>query len=265
MKIIHSIRPTNLNNEQGTAGNVRGALNQPATGFVSAVCEGIFQISFKKPRFRENEIENKSPDTNGSRLHQIVDNLAGLGIVKLWGNDIEVKNRLDLAEILLRAGRSPATLSNFMSWKEFEEFCRDALEKNGFRVRSNVRFTWRKKRHEIDLVATKAPFLLFIDCKHWRPERSSGYRKAALKQGLRMEAALRGGSAIAIGTRNSRSHSKPLPLIVSLADVAVQEVEGIPVVSIFRLNNFLLELDKFWDELGVQPHRGISLENWTHL
>ncbi len=241
------------------------ALDQPVKGMVSEVCERIFQISFKKPRFPESELENKSLDTNGSRLHRIVEYLVGRGIVKLSGDEIKVENRLDLAEILLKAGRSPATLSDFMSWKEFEEFCRDALEESGFVVHSNVRFTWLKKRHEIDLVAAKAPYLLFIDCKHWRPERSSGYKRAALKQRLRMEAALMEESVIVIRTPNNRSFFKPLPLIVSLADVAVREVEGIPVVSIFRLNNFLLELDKFWDELGVQSLRGISLENWTNL
>lgn len=234
---------------------MREALNQPVTGVVSAVCERIFQISFKKPRFHESELENKSPETNGPCLNRIVENLVGKGIVKLSGNEIEVENRLDLAEILLEAGRSPATLSDFMSWKEFEEFCRDALEENGFEVHSNVRFTWRKKRHEIDLVAAKAPYLLFIDCKHWRPERSSGYKRAALKQRVRMEAALMEGSVIAAGTPKQCSRFKPLSLIVSLADVTVREVDGIPVVSIFRFNNFLLELDKFGDELGVQSPR----------
>ncbi len=241
------------------------ALNQPVTGMVSAVCERIFQISFKKPRFPESELEDKSHKINGSSLHRILENLVSHGIVRLLGDEIKVENRLELAEILLRAGRSPTTLSDFMSWKEFEEFCRDALEENGFEVHSNVRFTWRKKRHEIDLVAAKAPYLLFIDCKHWRPERSSGYKRAALKQRIRMEAALMEESAIEIGTRKLRSRFKPLPLIVSLADIMVREADGIPVVPIFRLNNFLLELDKFWDELGIHPPSGISLENWTNL
>lgn len=239
--------------------------NLLAAGMVGVVCEKIFQISFRKPSFPQSELEDGSLAANGSHLRRIVEDLGGKGIVELSGNRIEVKSRLGLAEILLKAGRSPATLSDFMSWKEFEEFCRDALEESGFVVQSNVRFTWLKKRHEIDLVAAKAPYLLFIDCKHWRPERSSDYKRAALKQRMRMEAALIEESAIKIRRPNSRNFSKPLSLLVSLADVAVREAEGIPVVSIFRLNSFLLELDKFWDELEAQSFRGFSLENWSDL
>ena len=76
---------------------------------------------------------------------------------------------------------------------------------------------------------------------------------------------MRGEAVIATGTQSFRSRFKPLPLIVSLADVAVREVDGIPVVPIFRLNNFLLELDKFFDGSGVQPSSGFGLENWTNL
>ena len=226
--------------------------SQPVPGIVGSVCEAIFRISFRKSSFLESDLEDKSLVVNGSRLHGIMEDLAGHGFVKLSGDRIETQSRLYLAEILVKAGRSPATLSVLLSWREFEGFCRDALEASGFVVRSNVRFTWQRKRHEIDLVAAKTPFLLFIDCKHWKPERPAGYKAAARKQRLRMEAALEEESAIMIGTTKSRSFSKPLSLIVSLADVALREADGIPVVSIFRLNNFLLELDRYWDELEVQ-------------
>ncbi len=173
-----------------------------------------------------------------------------------------MKNRLRLAEILSKAGRSAESLSKSLSWKEFEGFCRNVLEANGYLVRSNIRFMRDKKRYEIDLIAVKSPYLLFIDCKHWRPGARSEYKMAAYKQRIRMEAALEKGSVIGINWEAGLTSLQRLSLIVSLADVTDLSFEGIPVVSIFRFNSFLMSLDQFWDQLNTQLIGAGVLENW---
>jgi len=227
-----------------------------------SICERIFQISFKKPRFLKTELESKDKNFDGSNLRGTLDALSSEGVIKHLDKEIEVRNRIGLAEILMKAGRSAETLSELLSWREFERFCRNVLEANGFSVRSNIRFTLDKQRYEIDLVAAKRPHILFVDCKHWRPGGKSRYMKAALKQRLRMQAALKKESVIGIRDDNSLSSFQRLSLIVSLADVSTMSFRETPVVPIFKFNSFLIGLDQFYDELSVESLRGSALENW---
>ncbi len=174
-----------------------------------------------------------------------------------------MRNRLRLAELLLKAGGSAESLSKLLSWREFERFCRNVLEENGFRVRSNVRFKRGAKRYEIDLVAVKSPYLLFVDCKHWKPGVRAGYKEAARKQRVRMEAALEKESPIGINWEPGLSGLQRISLIVSLADVTDLSFEGMPVVPIFRFNSFLMGLDQFWGQFSIQSIGDSSLEDWT--
>jgi restriction endonuclease len=228
----------------------------------TSLCERIYQISFATPIFPKTELENKDKSLSASNLGSIIDDLSSEEILKISGEEIDVRNRLALAEILMKAGRSADTLSELLSWKEFEQFCRNVLEANRFEVRSNVRFTISKKRYEIDLVAAKWPHLLFIDCKHWRPKGRSGYVKAALKQRIRMNAALKKESVIGIRTKVSLSSFQRLSLIVSLADVTTLSLEETPVVPIFKFNSFLNGLDQFYDDMADATREGSVLENW---
>ena len=228
----------------------------------ASVCERIFQISFEKPKFPTRELEIRDKNFDAENLRRVIDDLSSEGIIELSGNEIEVRNRISLAEILVKAGRSVETLSARLSWREFERFCKNVLEENGFQVRSNLRFTQNRKRYEIDLVAAKRPYLLFIDCKHWRPGGRSRYLKAAQKQQLRMEAALKEESVIDIRAETRLSNFQRMSLIVSLGDVRANSFQAIPVVSIFRFNNFLMGLDQFVDELNVARQGGHVLEDW---
>lgn len=228
----------------------------------TSICERVFQISFKTPRFPKTALENKGKSLGASNLRKIIDDLSSEGILQLSGGEIEVRNRIGLAEILIKTGRPPDTLSQFLSWREFERFCRAVLEANGFEVRSNIRFTLNKRRHEIDLIAAKRPFLLFIDCKHWRPGARSSYIKAAQKQRLRMEAALKKESVIGIKAELRLSNLQRLSLIVSLADVTTPSFQQTPVVPIFRFNSFLIGLDLFYHVLSDESVGGGLLENW---
>jgi Holliday junction resolvase-like predicted endonuclease len=244
---------------QGRLWNVQNVRDRIAA---ASICERIFQISLKKTRFPEGELEGKHH--NGANLGGILDDLSSDGILKHSGDEIEVINRLGLAEILVKSGRSVEALSQLLGWREFERFCRKVLEANGFDVRSNIRFTVNKKRHEIDLVAAKRPYLLFIDCKHWRPGAKSRYVKAALKQRFRMEAALKKESVLGLGAETSLSSFQRFSLIVSLADVTTQWSQTTQVVPIFRLNSFLTGLDQFCDELSIESLGGSVLENWVN-
>lgn len=221
----------------------------------------ILQISVKKLRFSASELGSMDLASGGPLLQRALTSLASENLICLSGDEIEVKDRLTLAEAGLKQGLLPDTVSGLLDWKEFEQFCHQVLERNGFAVRANLRFARDKRRYEIDLVAAKQPYLLFIDCKHWRPGRSS-YRKAALRQRLRMDAAFIEVSVLRVGTTTNLLDFQRLSLIVSLADPAVHTIEGTVIVPIFRFNSFLLGLDEFWDQRMAQTIGDISVENW---
>ncbi len=225
----------------------------------------ILLLSLKKPRFLVSELVRLMPTLRAPHLQRALANLGKRGLLSISRAGIEVNDRLGIAEILMREGFSPDTISELLSWREFEQFCRQDLEENGFEVRTNVRFTHDITRHEIDIVAAKWPYLLFIDCKHWRPGKAAAFKGAALKQVRRMEAALKMESVLGMNASISLRKFQRLALIVSLTDTPTRMVDGIPLVPIFRLNDFLLRLDRYWDEVTIRKARNEDLENWLSL
>ncbi len=175
--------------------------------------------------------------------------LVDQGVIAVEKGTVAIKDRLRLCEILIREGCSPESVSRFLDWEEFERFCRRALEENGFSVISNLRFVASGRRYEIDLLALRSPFLLFLDAKHWRPGRSSSYKEAVRSQRARMNAAVQSESVRKSIRQVAFNEMNKLPLIVSLADTCTHVIDGTPIVPIFRFNSFLLRLEEIWDDL----------------
>ncbi|MDI6798912.1 MAG: restriction endonuclease, partial [Candidatus Aenigmarchaeota archaeon] len=66
-------------------------------------------------------------------------------------------------------------------WREFEDTVAEIFEANNFRVKRNFRFK-TKKRHEIDIIATKENIAFCVDCKEWGRGR---YKKTGLRCAIR--------------------------------------------------------------------------------
>jgi Holliday junction resolvase-like predicted endonuclease len=78
------------------------------------------------------------------------------------------EQRMKLAIKAVNWGADPKTVCKPLGWDEFEDFAEFALKAGGYKTYKHFRFKGDKRRYEIDIIALKQPFILSIDCKHWK-------------------------------------------------------------------------------------------------
>jgi hypothetical protein len=127
-----------------------------------------------------------------------------------------------------------------LSWQEFEEYIRDLLEHHEFDVHFRKVFRTPYRGYQIDAVASRKGLCLCIDGKKYGRSR---HRSSSLKE----QAKLHYERCIA---HEDMFGIKSIPLIVSWLDDDLMVENGCIFVSIDRLNDFLLNLDAYLDEMG---------------
>ncbi|MBC7113277.1 MAG: restriction endonuclease [Candidatus Methanomethyliales bacterium] len=149
-----------------------------------------------------------------------------------------------MEEILRRAG-----------WKDFEELTSDIMREAGFLTFRNFRFSSRRKRYEIDVIALENPRIILVDCKRWdlRPGKSSALRASASKHLRRSLEFL--GKIQEFRSLNISNWKRVIliPIIVTLYDEGIVEYERVLIVPIFKMTSFLEEArDGIFDQITAQ-------------
>lgn len=127
-----------------------------------------------------------------------------------------------------------------LSWQEFEEYIRDLLEHHDFEVQFRKVFRTPYRGYQIDAVASRKGLCLCIDGKKYGRSRR---RSSSLKE----QAKLHYERCMA---HEDLSGVRSIPLIVSWLDDDLMVENGCIFVSIDRLNDFLLNLDAYLDEMA---------------
>jgi len=150
---------------------------------------------------------------------------------------------MDFEEIKkeMMKGREIEDIIDCFDWREFELFCARILEEHGWKAQTTFRFKL-KRRYEIDILAKKGNRVLAIDCKHWgvRPGKASQLRKAADKQTERVEQLSK------IRTLDSLwERTEFYSLLITLLQEDITQENGVWIVPVFKLNDFLLNHDAY--------------------
>ncbi|MBC7130868.1 restriction endonuclease [Candidatus Bathyarchaeota archaeon] len=160
-------------------------------------------------------------------------------------------DRLKLAVLAIRLGSDIERVCCTLDWKEFEKVAVLAFESNGYDIIKNLRFKEAEHRWEIDVVGFRKPFIVCVDCKHWlRGVYPSALKQIVEKQVRRVEAL-----AHAIASLSEKlplkgwCFAKLVPVILSLVPSRFKIYEGVPVVPVFQLQDFLLQLPSNADAL----------------
>lgn len=167
--------------------------------------------------------------------------------VGAWGERSVTFGRSDkmkAAILLCSFGEPLEEVSKILSWSEFEEMVSALLESVGYEVKRRVRL--KKPRCEIDIVASKEDLALVIDCKHWR--KTSGY--STLQRIIEAQI----DRAKALSTSNLtflKRCDNFLPLILTLYSERPHILEGVPVVPINLLSDFITKVRGYLGELNV--------------
>ena len=168
-------------------------------------------------------------------LYTLVQN--GIGT---WNDDLvdfDIPNdRLQTALFAIKLGADVESVSEYLTWQDFESITGLILEKKYFDVTKNLILT--KPRMEIDVVGTKMDIALLIDCKHWKTMSKSALNEIVKKQVERVKRYV------------ADENMSALPVIVTLHQEEIQFIENVPIVPIMKLSSFLDEFVGNLDSLA---------------
>lgn len=145
------------------------------------------------------------------------------------------------AVALVKTGYPLEKIARTLSWKEFEGFCANILRASGFQVIENL--SLKKPRRQVDIFASSASLALSVDCKHWRKTIGEfGLSTFARDQRERSEAVRKqvGNDGVPI-----------VSVVLTLLDEQPRIVEGVAVVSLLSLRDFLISIDGLRDLLTL--------------
>ncbi len=144
------------------------------------------------------------------------------------------------AAALVSLGVDSETISKALSWRDFESFCAGIVRAELFDVKENVRLN--KPRAQIDIIARSSLFVITMDCKHWSRLGPATLRTIALAQ-LRRSHLLR---------ERLKTDQHPIAsAILTLYDHQVRFAEGVAVVPVSMLRNFLQNVESVAEMLEV--------------
>jgi len=141
---------------------------------------------------------------------------------------------------LIASGVPEEEAAQSLTWRDFEGFCAQLLRASGYSVRENVYLS--RPRAQIDLVATGPLFVISLDCKHWKraPSRSAleGFALAQLRRSRLLRRSLEDPRLI-------------ISVVLSFSESAGSFVEGVAVVPLRTLRNFLETVESYSELLEM--------------
>jgi len=179
-------------------------------------------------------------------LNRQLSDLSEGDLIKENAGSIELtpSQRIRIAFLAIRAGADFERVCAMLSWSEFERMAADAFGLNGYEVIKNFHFKYGSRRWEIDIVAFEKPSIICADCKHWK----HGWRRAATVKAAQAQADRAEAFTQALPGYKQKMKldgwqtARIIPMILSLAAGPVKFFDGVPIVPVLQLQDFIYEL-----------------------
>jgi len=189
--------------------------------------------------------------------------LSSSGLVKLDGDAVKVSlgQRLQIAEQLIRLGGDFQTVSRSLGWLEFEEFVAHVFEENGYNVLRRFRFQAEGRRWEIDVLATKFPYIVCAECKHWTKGIGDAAARKIVeihKEKTEVFARHIDGLVERIGVHRWKN-AVITPMTLSLSPTPMSIYRRVPSLNILVLTSYL---EEFQGQLERIEHHRVELPPW---
>ena len=171
--------------------------------------------------------------TNQDILNELIFFLDKHG-VRIRKNKIEnsAYNKLSIALIAINKGINVVDISSKLNWHDFELFTSELLKYHGYTVYTNFRL--KNPKREIDIIGIKSQKAILIDCKHWKKKSITGLKQIVEKQKNR--------SKLFIQKSNLKVQNV-FPIVLTFLPNGNSFINGVPIISINKLNSFLLDFD----------------------
>jgi Restriction endonuclease len=153
-----------------------------------------------------------------------------------FGVPADSTQSVSAALALTRLGCDVDRIARSLAWREFEDYCAMAISAAGYAVSRNVRL--RKPTRQIDIVAESPSLVLSVDCKHWqRSAGAAGLAGPALAQAER--------TRLYVERSRNAGTTTFLPVLLTMVENQVRVVEGVPIVPLQALREFLSSVSRF--------------------
>jgi len=192
-------------------------------------------------------VEDVQKEFGAENLEEQVQSLKQKGFVTANHEFLEVtsRQRVMLAESLVRAGQDAQQVSRLLAWQEFEEFAESALDQSGFRSVRHVMFKGTVGRREIDVLAWNDVWILAVDCKHWSGTLAPSRMKSAAEAQAERARALAERPEIMQRHGIPRTDLPIVPLLLTLGEPRDRLIEGVPIVGFSMFSSFLQEASPY--------------------
>jgi transcription initiation factor IIE alpha subunit len=180
-------------------------------------------------------------------VKSILKKLQNNNLIIIKEKTLETSNyrRILLAIKAIELGADIENVTRLLHWKEFEGIAALALERNNFIVRKNFRFTYLKKRNEVDLIGLKKPIVLCVDCKHWHREvQLSSLKNIVSNQVRRTKDLLKFLPNISTKLEcTSWEFGIFIPAVLTLVSNRQKFYDSVPIIPILQFQDFLNQLE----------------------
>ena len=118
-------------------------------------------------------------------------------------------------------------------------------------VRRRFRFKEADRTWEVDVLGLREPLIVSVDCKHW----IRGWRRSALTRAVGSQVERTRALARALPSLRERlelsgwDQARLVPVVLALAPGPLKFHDGVPIVPILQLQDFLNELPAHLTEL----------------
>jgi hypothetical protein len=160
--------------------------------------------------------------------------------------------RVSLAMRAISLGAEPESVVNLLSWKDFEGLVAGILCENDYLCVESFRRrgTSNTQGMEIDVIGVRGERIVAIDAKMWgvRTGKSSALKSAAERQRERTARLCGEIERLAdkIGGLPRGTYTMTPILVTWLVEEVILN-EGVPIVPVFKLNSFILEISTYED------------------
>lgn len=197
-----------------------------------------------------------------SRYRDILEDIIRLGIDKGILEEIDGELKLikpvELLIVLPLFNVIPDRFSLYIRWHEFEEYISRILIELGWDVYRGYTHT-RIERFQIDIIALNnvMKLAIFIECKHWKQisRIHTNINNIIEDHLIRVEKYMRNCEWVCSRIGKLRNIKEILPVIIVLYDLPVKVFRGVPVVSVYKIFDFIINIDRYIDLLNLTLYR----------
>ncbi len=187
-------------------------------------------------------------------IKNIIENGIERNILREDEDKLYLLNPFEFILLLEENGIDTSRLCDYISWNEFENFIAKRFYEFGWEYVLGYSHS-RISRFQIDVIAMDSILkkALIIECKHWRKNLGvSSLRRVVLDHLLRVNKLIKYCEWVVVDIPKLRSIESIIPIVVTLKKGGVEVVEGVPIVSLRHLNDFLINISSYSEILNIK-------------